>query len=215
MPLWASLPRDGEKVPLHPSSCRLLKRPAPELCRLRLSGFQTLLSLQGRTWAQHAVSTPLWPMRLISWAPDSLLPCPPHTQIMKSLSKEAPNALLPWEASQRCWTCHFSPPHPPRFQGSSQMPQPSLQIPLQPDSLLLHAWLCGGRRAPTLSPFPAFSVASEHRSDSGVPHPHPYPTLGRSVLLRKRIRAFFSPIGMSFSCVFIKFSSRWKIYHLV
>lgn len=35
-------PEMERRRPLYPSSCRLLKRPAPELCRLQLSGFQTL-----------------------------------------------------------------------------------------------------------------------------------------------------------------------------
>lgn len=34
-------PEMERRHPLHPSSCRLLERPAPDLCRLQLSGFQT------------------------------------------------------------------------------------------------------------------------------------------------------------------------------
>lgn len=35
-------PEMERRLPLYPSSCRLLERPAPDLCRLQLSGFQTL-----------------------------------------------------------------------------------------------------------------------------------------------------------------------------
>lgn len=170
---------------------------------VRLSDSECCLSRGGEL---SAVSTPYDQRELISWAPVVPLPCPPHTQIMKSLSKEAPNAMLPWEASQRCWSCHFSPPHPPRFQGSGQMPSPPSRFPRSqtPCFFMLDSlWRQTGSNSQPLS---AFFVASEHRSGSSVPCPHPSPTLGRSVLLRKRIRVF-SPNWNEFLCVFIKFSS--------